>query len=65
MRTIDYYATEAKARPTNNRRRSLALAGTKPGVQWDYHKIVYFALTMLGGSVVWAFVFGAILHSIK
>jgi|HubBroStandDraft_6_1064221.scaffolds.fasta_scaffold848438_1 hypothetical protein len=65
MRTIDSYATEAKAQPIHDRRRSLALADPKPGVQWDYHKIVYFALTMLGGSVVWAFVFGAIRHGIK
>lgn len=65
MRTIDHYATEARVHTFHDRRRRSPLPALKPGVQWDYNKIMYFVLTMLGGSVVWAFVFGAIRYSVK
>ena len=37
----------------------------RPGIQWDYTKITFFGLTMLGGGAVWAAVVEAIRHSIK
>jgi hypothetical protein len=64
MQSIHYNENQAKANRLYDRRRSAALAA-KPAMQWDYTKIAYFALTMVGGSVVWAFIVGAIRHTVK
>ncbi len=65
MQTSTYYANNSRTETFHERRRSLLLSDAKPAMEWDRHKIMYFALTMLGGGVVWAFVFGAICYSIK
>ena len=38
---------------------------TRPGIQWDYTKITFFGLTMLGGCAVWTLVVEAIRHGMK
>lgn len=65
MQTSTYYPNNSRTQAFHERRRSAVFTDSKPAMQWDRHKIMYFALTMLGGGVVWAFVFGAICYSAK
>lgn len=64
MQSMHYNEAQARVERYYERRRAAALEA-KPAMQWDYRKLVYFALTMVGGSVVWAFIVGAIRYTVK
>ena len=62
MQTV--YQQRTTANHFTERRRSMVSA-VRPGMHWDYQKLMYFFFVMLGGMIFWAFVIGAVRYGLK